>query len=180
MDHIPFLQVTHRSPMYILLGFVSVCQCLSVFVRVCQGYIAFLQALHHQWSTVVRPACQQSTASEVFSCSIKERHRRAHAQSHPPHVASKRHAPPLPPPFCCLQALLEAWHAELARKPLSMSEADACGVLGLSPGEGGQVAEEDLKASYRRWVGCWQAGGRLRLQEAGGERGGGGGGGARV
>lgn len=52
-----------------------------------------------------------------------------------------------PPP----QSLLDAWRAELARQPLSMSEADACGVLGITPGPDGAVPEEELKAAYRRW-----------------------------
>jgi DnaJ homolog subfamily C member 13 len=49
-----------------------------------------------------------------------------------------------------LQALLEEWRAELARKPLGMSEADALRALGLDPGNEGVVEEEALKAAYRR------------------------------
>ncbi|KAK9809260.1 hypothetical protein WJX72_012293 [[Myrmecia] bisecta] len=49
-----------------------------------------------------------------------------------------------------LQALLDEWRAELARKPLSMSEAEACAVLGVSAADGGAIAEEDLKAAYRK------------------------------
>lgn len=49
-----------------------------------------------------------------------------------------------------LQALLDAWRAELSRTPLSMSESDACGVLGLTPQADGTVSEEELKAAYRR------------------------------
>ncbi|GAB4814092.1 hypothetical protein N2152v2_001138 [Parachlorella kessleri] len=54
-----------------------------------------------------------------------------------------------------LQALLDEWRAELARKPLSMSETEACRVLGLEPreGAGGAVSEDELKAAYRRQVG---------------------------
>ena len=48
-----------------------------------------------------------------------------------------------------VQALLGEWRAELARKPLSMTEADACQVLGVSPNEQGHVDEEALKAAYR-------------------------------
>ena len=58
-----------------------------------------------------------------------------------------------PPPHvhyvCMLQALLDEWRAEVARKPLAMSEAEACRLLGLKPGLDGVVAEEDLKAAYR-------------------------------
>lgn len=50
---------------------------------------------------------------------------------------------------CMVQALLGEWRAELARKPLSMTEADACQVLGVSPNEQGHVDEEALKAAYR-------------------------------
>ena len=48
-----------------------------------------------------------------------------------------------------VQALLGEWRAELARKPLSMTEADACQVLGVSPNEQEHVDEEALKAAYR-------------------------------
>ena len=48
-----------------------------------------------------------------------------------------------------LQALLDEWRAEVARKPLAMSEADACKVLGLKPGADGVVPEDDLKSAYR-------------------------------
>lgn len=58
-----------------------------------------------------------------------------------------------------MQALLDEWRAELARKPLSMSEAEAYRVLGLEPREGEAVSEEELKAAYRRWVGGWGGGG---------------------
>jgi DnaJ family protein C protein 13 len=51
------------------------------------------------------------------------------------------------PPAC--QALLTAWRAELARTPLSLSEADACAVLGLKPGPDGAVAEDDVRRAYR-------------------------------
>ena len=38
-----------------------------------------------------------------------------------------------------LQALLDEWRAELSRKALGMTEADACGVLGIETREGQQV-----------------------------------------
>jgi hypothetical protein len=38
-----------------------------------------------------------------------------------------------------MQALLDEWRAELARKPLGMSEEEACRVLGVSGGEDGKV-----------------------------------------
>ena len=50
------------------------------------------------------------------------------------------------------QSLLDAWRAELARKPLSMSEADACAVLGITPAADGTVPEDDLKTAYRRYA----------------------------
>ncbi|KAK9868448.1 hypothetical protein WJX84_004951 [Apatococcus fuscideae] len=49
-----------------------------------------------------------------------------------------------------LQTLLEEWRAELARKPLAMSEADACQVLGVTLGEDGHLSEDALKGAYRR------------------------------
>ena len=59
-------------------------------------------------------------------------------------------------PGCChvLQALLEEWRNELARKPLVMSEREACAVLGVQQEEGGQsqdghLSEDALKAAYR-------------------------------
>lgn len=51
-----------------------------------------------------------------------------------------------------MQALLDTWRAELARRPLSMSEADAAAVLGLPPPDadgGADFNEEALKAAYR-------------------------------
>lgn len=48
------------------------------------------------------------------------------------------------------QSLLDAWRAELARQPLSMSEGEACRVLGITPQPNGVVPEEELKAAYRR------------------------------
>lgn len=48
-----------------------------------------------------------------------------------------------------VQALLDEWRAETARKPLAMSEGQACSVLGLSPGPDGVVSEDDLKSAYR-------------------------------
>jgi DnaJ family protein C protein 13 len=44
-----------------------------------------------------------------------------------------------------VQALLDEWRDELSRKPLGMSEADACAILQIAPDENGAVAEEDLK-----------------------------------
>ena len=53
-----------------------------------------------------------------------------------------------------MQALLEEWRNELARKPLVMSEKEACAVLGMQQEEGGQtqegpLSEDALKAAYR-------------------------------
>ena len=48
-----------------------------------------------------------------------------------------------------MKSMLEEWRAEVARKPLAMSEADACQVLGLSPASDGRISEDDLKAAYR-------------------------------
>jgi DnaJ domain len=50
------------------------------------------------------------------------------------------------------QALLDTWRAELSRRPLDMSEADAAAVLGLPPPDADGAAafsEDDLKAAYR-------------------------------
>lgn len=53
------------------------------------------------------------------------------------------------------QALLEEWRSELARKPLAMTEKEACAVLGvpLEEGQGqtrgGPPSEDALKAAYR-------------------------------
>eukprot|EP00955_Chlamydomonas_euryale_P114012 366246-Chlamydomonas_euryale.AAC.4 len=47
------------------------------------------------------------------------------------------------------QALLEAWRAERARRPLAMSEADACSVLGVAPNKDGHVDEDDMRRAYR-------------------------------
>jgi hypothetical protein len=44
---------------------------------------------------------------------------------------------------------MEQWRAELARQPLAMSEAQACEALGLSPGPGGVVSEDDMRRAYR-------------------------------
>lgn len=44
-----------------------------------------------------------------------------------------------------MQALLDEWRDELSRKPLGMSEADACAILEIAPDADGVVAEEDLK-----------------------------------
>lgn len=48
------------------------------------------------------------------------------------------------------QALLDEWRAELARKPLGMSEAEACALLEISTGPDQALDEEALKAAYRR------------------------------
>lgn len=45
--------------------------------------------------------------------------------------------------------MLDEWRAEVARKPLAMSEAQACKVLELQPAPDGGVSEDDLKAAYR-------------------------------
>ena len=53
---------------------------------------------------------------------------------------------------CSSQALLDTWRAELSRRPLDMSEADAAAVLGLPPPDTDGAAafsEDDLKAAYR-------------------------------
>lgn len=63
--------------------------------------------------------------------------------------------------WSCLQALLEEWRSELARKPLAMTEKEACSVLGVQPEEGqdqegqdqdqeGPLSEDALKAAYRQ------------------------------
>lgn len=55
-----------------------------------------------------------------------------------------------------MQALLDAWRTEAARKPLAMSEADACAVLELAPdADSGGVSEEALKGAYRRLARRW-------------------------
>jgi hypothetical protein len=56
--------------------------------------------------------------------------------------------------YSSAQSLLDAWRGELARQPLSMSEGEACGVLGITPQPNGVVPEEELKAAYRRFD-CW-------------------------
>ncbi|KAG2494521.1 hypothetical protein HYH03_007288 [Edaphochlamys debaryana] len=49
-----------------------------------------------------------------------------------------------------LQSLLAEWRSELSRQPLSLSEAEACAVLGLGPlGPGEAVGEEDMRRAYR-------------------------------
>ena len=71
------------------------------------------------------------------------------------HVCDEARHPawPLADHVQLLQSLLDAWRAELAREPLSMSEAEACAALGIQPGgDDGVVAEEELKAAYRRWA----------------------------
>jgi hypothetical protein len=56
---------------------------------------------------------------------------------------------------------MEQWRAELARKPLAMSEAEACATLGISAaaaGPDGVVSEEEMRRAYRslarRWARC--------------------------
>jgi DnaJ family protein C protein 13 len=44
---------------------------------------------------------------------------------------------------------MEQWRAELARKPLSMSEGQACDTLGLAQGPDGTVGEDDMRRAYR-------------------------------
>jgi DnaJ family protein C protein 13 len=44
---------------------------------------------------------------------------------------------------------MEQWRAELQRKPLSMSEGQACEALGLTPGPDGRVEEDDMRRAYR-------------------------------
>jgi hypothetical protein len=44
---------------------------------------------------------------------------------------------------------MEQWRAELARQPLAMSEGQACEALGLAPGPGGVVSEDDMRRAYR-------------------------------
>jgi hypothetical protein len=44
---------------------------------------------------------------------------------------------------------MEQWRAELARKPLAMSEAQAVATLGLTPGPDGAVSEDDMRRAYR-------------------------------
>lgn len=55
-----------------------------------------------------------------------------------------------------VQTLLEEWRNELARKPLAMSEREACAVLGVQQEEGqtqeGPVSEDALKAAYRSGI----------------------------
>ena len=47
------------------------------------------------------------------------------------------------------QALLDEWRAEAARKPLGMTEAEACQVLEVSLAEDQELDDEMLKAAYR-------------------------------
>ncbi|GFR46450.1 hypothetical protein Agub_g8024, partial [Astrephomene gubernaculifera] len=78
------------------------------------------------------------------------------------HLADTQRFPnwPLVDHVPLLQSLLAEWRAELSRQPLSLSEAEACEVLGLRPtghqqaGGGGQqqqlaVNEEELRRAYR-------------------------------
>ena len=47
------------------------------------------------------------------------------------------------------QALLDEWRAEAARKPLGMTEAEACQVLEVSLSEDQELDDDVLKAAYR-------------------------------
>jgi DnaJ family protein C protein 13 len=49
-----------------------------------------------------------------------------------------------------MQALLDEWRAELARKPLGMTEAEACAILEIRMDAHQALDEEVLKAAYRR------------------------------
>lgn len=49
-----------------------------------------------------------------------------------------------------MQALLDEWRAELARKPLGMSEAEACALLEIETPKDQSLDDEVLKAAYRR------------------------------
>lgn len=51
--------------------------------------------------------------------------------------------------YCCTQALLDEWRAEAARKPLGMTEAEACQALEVSLAEDQELDEDMLKAAYR-------------------------------
>ncbi|GAX72903.1 hypothetical protein CEUSTIGMA_g358.t1 [Chlamydomonas eustigma] len=48
-----------------------------------------------------------------------------------------------------LQALFSAWREELARQPLTMTEGEACSILGISGGADGKVSEEEMRRAYR-------------------------------
>ncbi len=63
-------------------------------------------------------------------------------------------------PCMPVQSLLAAWRAELARQPLSMSEAEAAELLGLPASGGAAVAEEDVRRAYR----CAWALGRMPVR----------------
>ena len=52
------------------------------------------------------------------------------------------------------QALLDEWRGELARKPMSMSEAEALQALEYSPVEQG-LEDDALKAAYRKMARKW-------------------------
>lgn len=47
------------------------------------------------------------------------------------------------------QALLDEWRAEAARKPLGMTEGEACQVLEVTLAEDQELDDEMLKAAYR-------------------------------
>lgn len=59
-----------------------------------------------------------------------------------------------------VQALLEEWRTELARKPLAMSEQEACSVLGVQADNSQDaktlLSEDALKAAYRCICHAWQ------------------------
>ncbi len=58
-------------------------------------------------------------------------------------------------PFGDVQALLDEWRAEAARKPLGMTEAEACQVLEVSLAEDQELDDEMLKAAYRYGFQQW-------------------------
>lgn len=47
------------------------------------------------------------------------------------------------------QALFSEWRAELSRQPLSMTEAEACQLLGVDAAGGAEVPEEAIRRAYR-------------------------------
>lgn len=60
---------------------------------------------------------------------------------------------PITEPVPLLQSLLDAWRAELARQPLSMTETEACAVLQIKTeleSDPSVVSEETLKSAFRR------------------------------
>jgi len=53
-----------------------------------------------------------------------------------------------------LQALLDEWRAELARKPLGMTQTEACALLEVDVRDDEVVDEESLKIAYRSAATC--------------------------